>query len=347
MRGKVEKYIFVIQSVCFRLLISALIAMLPLFVISAEAVQELERPIVSVLSAQDGELYLQGDYVSSSLDFANYASKAPGSAKLDHYKTVTAGVRYAVTDALNVSYRASYNDQLALRTTEPKRVPSRIVGHDARLQYIFYQGRKLRAAVDVGYLLHQAKDKAFYRYDFGTLTVTRTGGRPLFTVSAKDSAWMGALRTSYIVNDRWRVHLGAELRRYDISIKMDSDAPTIRALLASEAPQLTPWVEYHAFMQLGVDWRPFKSVTMSVDYAHINIQRQGYIARVSKPDVNAVNRIDAYLFWDLFSKVTLYGHGRITDKFLLGDMPLLYNTRSNHKFNNAFGYVSAGLSWNF
>lgn len=344
-----NQFVYFIQSLYSKLFMAALIVVFPYFISSAQAVQELDRPIVSSLLEGEGELYLQGDYVSSKFDFTNYASKNPSSAKLDHYATVTAGIRYALTDALNFSYRAFYNDQLALRTTEPKRVPSRIIGHDIRAQYVFYQGRELRAAVEVGYLRHQAKDEAFYSYSISPLLtpVTRVGGLPLFVVSAKDSAWLAALRTSYMLNDDWRFHLSTELRRYDVSIKMQSDVSTAQALLAPKAPQLTPWVEYHTFVQLGVDWRPFKAVTMSVDYSHINIQRQGYIKRASKPDVNAVNRLDAYLFVDIFDDIALYGHARVSDKFLLGDMPLLYNTRSNHKFNNAFGYVSAGLSWNF
>ncbi len=309
---------------------------------------EINRPIISSLNQDEGTLYLQGDYMSPSLDPTNYSQKLPaGSATLDYYRSINAGIHYAATDELILLYHVGRNNQRSLRTTEPKVIESQISSYKLGAQYIFYAGPKMRAAIELGYTSDKAKNENFYRYDFQGINVTIANGLPLVSLAAKDHAWTGAVRSSYQLSNNFSLYLSGELKRYTVSANMSSVSPIIMSLLASQAPQSTPWNEYHTSLALGADWHPIKPLLLSMDYTAIQINRQGYIPRAGKVDYNTAQWLDGYLAWDFGEGISAYGHGRIMDHFLLGDMPLLYNTRTNHRFNTMFGYLSAGVAYQF
>ena len=311
------------------------------------AAAELGRPVASALRADHGGLYLRGGYMSQRLDVLNYAASAPGSAKLDHFQRLTGGFRYALTDAVNAMFEARWTDQLALRSTQPLRVPSLVASQKAGLQVVLRRDTAFPVALEAGYLHDKARDESVYRYDFGGFHLSRLGGLPLFTLRARDSGWYGAVRGRWDVSRRFRLHLGGELRRYTVSAQMVSDSASIRALLKSRAPQDTPWRAYHAWLRVGLDWRITRHWLLAMDYGRLQVSRRGYVARAGKPDISNADRLDGYLVWSWRNGLAFPLHGRAQTHFLLGDMPLLYNTTSNHKYTKAFGFLSAGVSWNF
>ncbi len=308
---------------------------------------DLGRPVVSGLRADHGEIYLRGDYMSQALDPLNYAANTPGASRLDHFQRLTGGFRYALADSFNVFLEASQTDQLALRSTEPRRVPSLVASQRVGAQLIFRRHAPLSVALEVGYLHDKARDEPVYRYDRGGIRVSRLGGLPLFTLRARDNGWYGAARARWVMNRHLRLHLGAELRRYTVRVRMTSDSALIRALLKSRAPQDTPWRAYHAWLRAGLDWRPARNWMLALDYGHLRVRRRNYLPQAGKPDMSSADRLDGYLIWRWNRHLAVHLHGRAQTHFLLGDMPLLYNTASNHKFTKAFGVLSAGVSWSF
>lgn len=321
------------------------------FVLTGHAVVanalELGRPVVSDLSAGHGALFLRGGMMSSKLDVMRYASRTPGSAKLNHFYRWSGGVRLGLTRSFSLGYEAGWTDQLALRTTEPTHIPSRVFSQKASAAYTLPLSRNLLMGLEAGYLSDRARKESFYRYAVGHMLVYMVDGRPLVTVSARDKGWFGAIRGRWQVNPDWRVHFGAELRRYAISTNMNSPSATVLRLLKSRIPQATPWHEYHAWLQGGVDWNLSQHWMLAVDYAHLHVSRKGYLARAGKPDLTGADRLDGYLVWRWKKGWSFHLHGRAQTHFLLGDLPLLYNTGSNHKYKKAFGFLSAGIGWDF
>jgi hypothetical protein len=80
---------------------------------------------------------------------------------------------------------------------------------------------------------------------------------------------------------------------------------------------------------------------------HYQIRRSGYIPKAGKMDYNRNMFLDGYLFWNMYENLSVYAHGTASLRYLLGDVPLIYNTRSNHRFNNPYGFASLGMAYQF
>ncbi|RMH59521.1 MAG: hypothetical protein D6678_07530 [Zetaproteobacteria bacterium] len=308
---------------------------------------EMGRPIISTLKEGQGALYLQGNYMSSALDLLNYAAKTPGSAHLDHFTRMRLGTRIAVDKNVNLGYEASWIDQLAIRSTEPVRVPTTIFGQKVVAQYIMPITPSTQASVETGYIAHKTRSQSVYRMDVNGVRLSMANGQPLFTASAYDKGWFLAVRGRWAPHRDWSIHAGGELRRYTVASSMRAGHTLINSILQAQAPQQTPWHEYHAWLQTSVDWRITQSCQLALDYGHVHIKRNGYIAAPGKRDLNDADRVDGYLIWSWKHGLAFHVHGRAQTHFLLGELPLLYNTRSNHKFTQPFGFISAGVSWRF
>ncbi len=312
---------------------------------------ELDRPLISTLGQYGLELWGQYDYFSPSLDVLNYLDKqSPGSARIDTQKTLLAGAKFALTDRLNARYSYQRLGQDISRSKEPKSIHNSLSAHFARLQYIFYEGDGYDVAIEAGYNSHLARPLDFLRYDSGNVSIVSLNGQPVVSITGKDSAWIGALRGALYLDDSWRVTLGLEARRVSVEAKLDSSLindPVVGPSLQSERPQTTPWREHHFLLQLGIDWRVFRFLGLAAHYTHYEVRRSGYIPKAGKTDYNNNDQLDGYLFWHMTDHISVYGHGRLSRRFVLGDLPLSYNTRTNHRFKDPFGFVSFGAAYTF
>jgi len=126
---------------------------------------------------------------------------------------------------------------------------------------------------------------------------------------------------------------------------MTSQHALVQSLLTPTAPQSTPWDETHALFQIALDWQPLKPLSLSLDYTHYQISRSNYTPRSGKTDYTAQDQLDAYLSWHIDDHWSIYGHGRVYSHFVLGDVPMSYNQRVNHRFKDPFGFISVGLNW--
>jgi len=312
----------------------------------AYAATELDRPVLSRAQAQDVQIWLQADYFSPALDFLNYRGKTGGTSSLDRYSEAKLGVRYGISNDLNIRYSLGFLQQHATRATEPRVINSDAYSHDVKLQYLFYHGRDLHWAVELGYRAHIARPVDLFAFQIGPALVTSVG-QPLVTLNARDHAWVGALRGAWELGDNWLLHAGIELRRVSVKSSMTSGHAIIRPFLASAGPQSSPWNETHALFQIALDWQLFRSLSMSLDYTHYQISRSGYIPRPGKTDYTNQDQLDAYLSWQINKYWSIYGHGRLYRHFVLGDVPMAYNQRVNHRFKDPFGFVSLGMNWSY
>ncbi|PIS19624.1 MAG: hypothetical protein COY36_02395 [Zetaproteobacteria bacterium CG_4_10_14_0_2_um_filter_55_20] len=314
---------------------------------------ELDRPIISLLPANSFELWAQYDEFNGANDFFGYRKKTGGTTSLDLHRTYWFGGKYAATDRLNLRFDISQSRQNVSRTTEPKQLNAEYSGYHARLQYIFYKSDNYQFAAEAGYRAHKLKQQDFYTYDllFPNAAVTITWpGHALVSATASDQAWLGALRGTAYLSRNWLLSAGMEARYLTVKAHTWSDEPLIESRLRLEAPQLTPWKETHLLADVGLDWLPFKAVTLAAHYTYYQIRRNGYIAGPTGPtdvEYTSNHQLDGYLFWHATRNFTLYGHGRASRRFVLGDLPLAYNRRSNHKFTQPFGYLSFGAAYTF
>jgi len=300
------------------------------------------------------QIWAQLDHMSPSFDLFNYAEKLTGTTKFDLYQSYQLGLKYGLLDRLSLSYNVQLTDQNVTRTQEPKQINSRFFGHELRLQYVFYRADQLQWAIDAGFKSHRARALDFFRFDTtvgGTpISAVALGNEPVFSLTASDSTWFSALRGAIPFGRHLRMDFGIEARRTTVRANLNSSLlsdPIIGPALLNQAPQATPWHENHLLLQWGMSWSPLRSLSLAADYTFHAISRNGYVRKAGKTDYNSNHQLDGYIFWHVSKTFTVYGHGRASQRFILGDMPLVYNTRTNHRFKNPFGFVSIGTSMQF
>jgi len=330
----------------FILPVSLCVTVFLILTASAHAATELDRPVLSQLQKGGIQVWSQLDYFTPSLDVINYQQKVSTSSSLRSYSDTQVGLRYAFTDNLNMRYSVGLIQQRATRTTAPKIINSNAFKHDLRLQYQFYHKKHLHLGFELGYRTHIAKPLSFYTYQFGN-NIISWGGRPLVILNTKDHAWITAFRGAWEFNDSLVIHAGVEARKVTVRALMTSANPDVRLFLSPLAPQKTPWNETQLLFQMALDWRILESLSLSLDYTRYQISRSHYQPRTGKPDYNTQDQIDAYMSWSMNKNWAIFGHGRLNSHFLLGDVPMAYNQRVNHKFKHPFALLSMGLNWSY
>lgn len=341
---------------CVGLVMAVMMVMLPSRAWAVWPVQpELDRPMISALPANGLELWVQYDAFSPSMDVLDYASRTGSSSRLQDFHNERIGIKYAVTSRLSLSYRYLISDQNVTRTLQPTLIDERITGHEGRLQYTFYRSDKLELAIEGGIRTHHAKRLDFYRYDTtsgGTpiSAVSLPGQPPVFSLIAGDRSWIAALRGAVSLAPHLRVDAGVELRQTSVYARLLSvnlNDPVIGPSLRNESPQNTPWHERQWMLQLGTTWAPYRWLGLSAHYTFYHIRRIGYVPKPGNLDYDTNHQLDGYLFLHLSPWLSIYGHGRVSRRFILGQMPLAYNTRVSSHYKNPFGYLSAGVSFRF
>ena len=131
-----------------------------------------------------------------------------------------------------------------------------------------------------------------------------------------------------------------------------ADARNYLTELDRQTPQANPWDENHLLLSAGTDWWPYDDLGYAFEYTYYTIRRSNYQSEQGKinlsvPDQTTNHQLDGWIFLKPTPDLTLYLHGRAYSNFLLGDRPLLYNARVNHRFDDPYGYLSAGVAWQF
>lgn len=312
--------------------------------LSAHAFAEksaLNRPMISLIESGEWEAWGQLDYFDSTFDVLNYAGKLGTSSGINSFRVISLGLRYGITERINLMIAGQISDLDAYRSVDPKQIQSRYWGEEVRLQYAFYDSFPLRLAVEAGWRGHQSNKESFNRYQSGN-TILSNPNEPVVTFESRDSAWLGAVRLLYEPWSWLHLGLGAEYRRVNVRATALVNHPWAESLIRDELPQLSPWKERHVLLQLNLGWQPWDFLEFAADLTHYSIRRSGYEPNPAKLDYTSALQLDGYLFWHVARAISLYGHGRANSRFVLGDLPLAYNRRVNHRFANPFGMLSIG-----
>lgn len=186
---------------------------------------------------------------------------------------------------------------------------------------------------------NQIADAAERMADFITSDTTDTSGNTNIDILLAQSAGTGT--TSATFNNLAKL--------------LDDGASSARDYLSQlnqQIPQENPWDEHHLLLSTSFDWWPYDDLGWAAEYTWYQISRSNYNSQQGKinrsiPDQSSNHQIDGWMFVKPTPDLTLYLHGRVYSNFLLGDRPLLYNARVNHRFDDPFGYISAGIVWQF
>lgn len=309
---------------------------------------DLDRPVVGGLVSGQFNVWGQYDAFRPGLNLVNYQPST--TSTLDKVDNLHIGAGLGLGSGFQLRYAYEVSKQNATRLTEPKKIDSSIQGHDIRLQYKLDDRGSVKLALEGGYRSHKADPQNIYRYS--GINVIPAPGQALVTINADDHAWIGAIRGELKSAPTLKFIGGLEARRVTVKVLFDSYDPLIKQnpTFIADAPQTSPWSENHWIAQAGVQWIPLPRWNVALHFNHYQIARSGYIPKPTGPtdvEYKSANQLDGYLFWNPTHSLTLYTHARVSDRFMLGEMPLLYNSRTNQQFNKPFGLVSVGASYAF
>jgi len=192
----------------------------------------------------------------------------------------------------------------------------------------------------------------------------------LVNAEPEDESWSIGLTGAWYPDRDYRVTVGADYRRVHIKpnylinpdilqlldlyndLGIDNRGQDALSAIERQLPQEDGWDENHLLISAGADWSHYEDLTLAAQYTYYNITRDGYQSEKGKvvpgiQDQTTNHQLDGWLYIKPNKQLTLYLHGRAYSNFLLGDRPLLYNARVNHKFDDPYGVISAGVVWEF
>jgi len=319
--------------------------------LAVEAIPVLNRSVPYQGQWKDVELWGQFDYSGKDLDFFGVADKGDTSY-IDSHVNYLAGLNIGLYKGLSLRYSYLYSDQQAVRASIPKEINTQYDGHDVRLEYSWNFKPTWALTGQVGFRNHSVSPTGFSEFQSGGFTLARSDNSNVIDIKSTDTAAILGINLSKSFSDNtMQITAGLEARFVDINPKMTSPLTNEGGFLADiiekELPQQSPWQEQHLIASAAFEWQMWEYVSVAMDFKHYQIWRENYQPKAGKQDYNSNQQFDFYLFGHVYKGLTLYGHAQIMTHYLLGEVPLVYNTRTNHRFNKAYGFISGGLSYSF
>jgi len=315
-----------------------------------DAIPDLNRPVPYEGKLGDFELWGQYDYSGKGLEFLSNA-KTLKTTSVDKHSNYVVGLNLGLIHNFQLRYNYLYSEQKVIRSKNPKNINTEYDGHDVRLQYTWDFSPSWYANLQAGYRNHKVSPVNLNTIDSGGLKnihATDPSGNPVpvLRIASSDSAYLfGASLTKTFIDQEIQITMGLEGRFVEIEANMTS--PALSNLLASRLPQVTPWKEQHLIFTAAFEWHVWKPFSVAMDFKHYQIWRENYIPKAGKQDYNTNQQFDFYLFANVYKGLALYGHAQIMTHYLLGEVPLSYNTRTNGRFDQVYGFVSGGVTYRF
>ncbi len=306
------------------------------------ALPYLNRPIAYQGDFGNVELWGQFDFSGKDLDFLGQA-KSTQSSYIDKHTNYIAGLNAGLYKGFSLRYGYLSSKQSVLRAVEPKEINTQYDGHDIRLEYLWDFSKNWNVAAQFGFRNHQVNPLEFTKYKSGILTFEKLDGSPIMELASSDHAYLFGLNLSKELLSDFKISIGLEGR----FVEVDANFVINESLLQNEAPQQTPWQEQHLVITAAAEWHIWKPFSVAIDFKHYQVWRDNYQAKAGKQDYDNNQQFDFYLFANVYKGLTLYGHAQIMTHYLLGEVPLTYNTRTNHRFNTAYGFISGGFTYHF
>jgi len=299
---------------------------------------------------KDVEIWGQFDFSGKELDFTGTSKGS--SSYIDSHLNYFFGLNAGLYKGISVRYNYLFSAQKAVRAQLPKEINTQYHGHDIRLEYSWHFMPTWTLNVQpFGFRNHEVSPTGFLAYQSGDITLSREDGGNIMDINSSDKAYLFGVSLGKSFNDETlKLTAGLETRFLNVDAKFTSPALSggfFAPIIAKELPQQTPWKEQHLLLTAAFQWQMWEPITVAMDFKHYQIWRNNYQPKAGKQDYNSNQQFDFYLFANVYKGLTLYGHAQIMTHYLLGDVPLTYNTRTNHRFDQLYGFLSGGLSYNF
>jgi len=304
----------------------------------------LMRPVHALSPDSRAEIWAQMDVFKQSFDVINYAKKLGNSAKPSSMTMYKLGGNVRLDSQWMLRTEWMRGSQTIVRSTEPTSVTSQM---ESAVGLIQWQAESLPIIFELGYKKEKFLPSGFTRYQKGNVMITAAPGKQLITSSSQASTWLGRVAMPITFSNNLHFQWGLEYQRSSVQTSYTSYDPLITSFIAGQVPQSTPWHEEQRNIFLSLDMDATEHIALGFDATFVKIKRKNYQPRQGFRDYTSTQILDLWGSYDVTRNITIVVRGHGNTHYLLGEMPSAYNSRINHKFKYPFGYLSAGLIWNF
>ncbi|MDQ6975930.1 MAG: hypothetical protein Q9M22_05105 [Mariprofundaceae bacterium] len=309
---------------------------------AATETPEMDRPVA--ITGNKVKIWARYDLFTEGMDLLNYRSRFHSSTVLKQFDQWKFGINHApfATGAWRAVLFGS--QQKLSRTLQPTQINSHYRGFSLAWQQTLLKARRTRTVLEFGIGRQRSPNTFFDRYNTSpNVEIIAAPGRHLVNISAWSKEWRLALRQGWQASPAWLFHGDLNYRQLRIESHMDSYDPLVRASLRS--PQNEPWQEQHIGFNIDGEWHFSSAWQVSMGWQHIQIRRKNYRQISGNLDYNTQDIINTHLYYHINRRLTAYWRAQANTRFLLGDAPLAYNSRTSARFHAPFGFLSFGLTF--
>ena len=325
-----------------------------------------------------GYVALDYAYFSESLDVFDFASKLNSTFKPKEAASVFGSVGYKPTDNLMMSYQREATSAATSRDREPFEVESSVQGDALLVQWQLPERAGYGLQVLAGLATRAQDNLRVECYAYSGLTVGSCDGADL-TFTDQETGQAEPAVVTAAEEDRW--HIGLLLKKqYGNGISLwhrlrfshsEIDTETQSAFLELDDPfllgirfngeplgdtiarlkrtfpQEAPWSERTLRYDIGLNVPVGTRWLLTGEIGFLKVSRTDYEELDGVPNYESNALLNASIWYNPLGTLALFGRAELSQHYLLGLDPMIYNQRTAKFFEHPYAQVSAGLLYTF
>lgn len=344
----------------------------------ASAEQASRMTVLDLAEVERGYIALDYAYFSESLDIFDFASKLDSTFKPKDAASVYGAMGYKPLSNLMISYQREETSAATTRDREPFDVESDVQGNALLIQWQLEERFGYAVQVIAGLAARQQSDLTVGCYAYTGLTVGACEGADLSFINQETGAAEPAIVTA-AEEDRWQLGLlikkqygnGISLwhrLRYvhsDVdtdtrSVFLDLDDPFLLGIqyngetlgttigrLKATFPQEAPWSEAALRYDVGLNLSVGERWLLTGEVGFLKVSRSGFEQYTGVRNYESNALLTASIWYSPVGALAVYGRAELSQHYLLGLDPMVYNQRTAKFFEHPYAQISAGLLYAF
>ena len=361
-----------------RFLIFSSILLFCLNAVVARAEQASIMTVLDLAEVERGYIALDYAYFSESLDVFDFASKLESTFKPKDSASVYGAMGFKPLSNLMISYQREETSAATTRDREPFEVESDVQGNALLIQWQLEERFGYAVQVIAGFAAREQSDLTVGCYAYTGLTVGACEGadlsftnqetgepEPAVVTAAEEDRWqLGLLIKKQFGNGmslwhRFR-YLHSDVDTDTRSAFLDLDDPFLLGIqyngetlgttisrFKATFPQEAPWSEAALRYDFGLNVPVGDRWLLTGEVGFLKVSRSGFDQYDGVPNYKSNALLNASIWYSPVGDLAIYGRAELSQHYLLGLDPMVYNQRTAKFFKHPYAQISAGIIYPF
>ena len=334
--------------------------------------------VLDLTEVERGYIALDYAYFSESLDVFDFASKLNSTFKPKNAASTFGSISFKPINNLMLSYQREATSGATRRDREPFEIESDVEGDALLMQWQVGERLGYEIQLIAGLAARQQSDLAVACYAYTGLTVGACEGADLSFINQETGDAEPAVVTS-AEEDRWQLglllkkqygdgislwhrlrYLHSDVDTDTRSAFLDLNDPFLLGLqyngetlgttinrLKATFPQEAPWSEAALRYDFGLNVSVGERWLLTGEVGLLKVSRSGYEQYDGVPNYESNALLNASIWFNPVGELALYGRAQLSQHYLLGLDPMVYNQRTAKFFEHPYAQISAGVLYSF